>query len=89
MLFYSIKNNRLCRFDGKSFLTKFKGKQIMFIGDSISRNQKQSLICLLHSAVPQARVIQQGVDPIINYTYLVSDLFHHKPSYKIIAIINK
>jgi len=61
----------------------------MFIGDSISRNQRQSLACLLHSAVPQARVIQQGVDPIINYTYLVSDLFHHKPSYKINSIINK
>jgi hypothetical protein len=63
----------LCRFDGKSLLTKFKGKQIMFIGDSVSLNQWQSLICLLHSAVPQARVIQQGGEPISNYTFQVSD----------------
>jgi hypothetical protein len=78
----------LFRFDGKSFLRKFKGKQIMFVGDSISRNQRQSLICLLHSAVPQAKVIQQGMDPFINYTYLVSDLFHHKSFFKISAKIN-
>ncbi|XP_045819785.1 protein trichome birefringence-like 38 [Trifolium pratense] len=63
-------NCNLPRFDGKSFLKKFKGKQIMFIGDSLSLNQWQSLICLLHSAVPQATIIQQGGNhPIKNYTF--------------------
>lgn len=30
-------------------------KKIMFVGDSISYNQWQSLICMLHAAVPWAR----------------------------------
>jgi hypothetical protein len=81
MTYYPFKVNFLlihivlCRFDGKSFLTKFKGKQLMFIGDSVSLNQWQSLICLLHSSVPQATVIQEGGDPINNYTFQVSDTF--------------
>ncbi|KAG9129936.1 hypothetical protein Leryth_007065 [Lithospermum erythrorhizon] len=41
----------LTRFDGRSFLQKFRGKRIMFVGDSLSRNQWESLVCMLHSAV--------------------------------------
>ncbi|XP_061357488.1 protein trichome birefringence-like 38 [Gastrolobium bilobum] len=63
------KNCDLPRFDGKDFLTKLKGKQIMFIGDSVSLNHWQSLICLLHSAVPQSEILQQGTDYITNHTF--------------------
>ncbi|XP_038882233.1 protein trichome birefringence-like 41 [Benincasa hispida] len=42
----------LTRFDGKLFLEKFRGKNILFVGDSLSRNQWQSLTCMIHSAVP-------------------------------------
>ncbi|CAL0326235.1 unnamed protein product [Lupinus luteus] len=59
----------LPRFDGKSFLTKFKGKQIMFIGDSISVNQYQSLICMLHSSVPEIRILTEGRGHVINNTF--------------------
>ncbi|KAK7243407.1 hypothetical protein RIF29_38202 [Crotalaria pallida] len=63
-------NCNLPRFDGRSFLEKFKGKQIMFIGDSISVNQWQSLICLLHSAAPQSKILKHGNGrPITNYTF--------------------
>ncbi|KAK7243405.1 hypothetical protein RIF29_38200 [Crotalaria pallida] len=75
-------NCNLPRFDGKSFLKKFKGKQIMFIGDSISLNQWQSLVCMLHSAVPQSTILEQGSEPITNYTfqgYEVSVLVFHSP----------
>ncbi|KAF8409137.1 hypothetical protein HHK36_005210 [Tetracentron sinense] len=44
----------LPRFDGEDFLTRFKGQKILFVGDSLILNQWQSLICMLHSAVPHA-----------------------------------
>ncbi|XP_074276045.1 protein trichome birefringence-like 43 [Silene latifolia] len=44
----------LPRFDGVDFLEKLKGKKIMFVGDSISLNQWQSLVCLLHTTTPNA-----------------------------------
>ncbi|KAF8024397.1 hypothetical protein BT93_F1551 [Corymbia citriodora subsp. variegata] len=42
----------LPRFDGRDFLERQRGKKIMFVGDSLSKNMWQSLTCLLHSAVP-------------------------------------
>ncbi|KAK4439095.1 protein trichome birefringence-like 41 [Sesamum alatum] len=44
----------LSRFDGAELLRRYKGKSIMFVGDSLSRNQWQSLICMLYSSVPGA-----------------------------------
>lgn len=44
----------LSRFNGEVFLETFRGKSIMFVGDSLSRNQWQSLTCMLHYAVPDA-----------------------------------
>ncbi|ESW05297.1 hypothetical protein PHAVU_011G168300 [Phaseolus vulgaris] len=43
----------LPRFDGVKFLEKYRGKKIMFVGDSLSNNMWQSLTCLLHIAVPK------------------------------------
>ncbi|KAL3676035.1 hypothetical protein R1sor_025983 [Riccia sorocarpa] len=37
----------LPRFDAKAFLDMFRGKTIAFVGDSLSRNQMQSLLCML------------------------------------------
>ncbi|CAF1704535.1 unnamed protein product [Brassica napus] len=42
------------RFNGVEFLEKNKGKKIMFVGDSLSLNQWQSLTCMLHSSVPNS-----------------------------------
>ncbi|KAG4377561.1 hypothetical protein GLYMA_18G151000v4 [Glycine max] len=44
----------LTRFNGEDFLTRLRGKSIMFVGDSLGLNQWQSLTCMLHIAVPQA-----------------------------------
>ncbi|KAK8589015.1 hypothetical protein V6N12_023424 [Hibiscus sabdariffa] len=44
----------LPRFNAEDFLRKFKGKKIMFIGDSLSLNQWQSLTCMLHSSLPRS-----------------------------------
>ncbi|KAL6567365.1 hypothetical protein OROGR_001033 [Orobanche gracilis] len=42
----------LPRFDGLKFLNKWRGKKIMFVGDSLSLNQWQSLACMIYAAIP-------------------------------------
>ena len=37
----------LPRFDAKNFLRIVRGKRMAFVGDSVSRNQMESLLCLL------------------------------------------
>ncbi|KAJ4726509.1 Trichome birefringence-like family [Melia azedarach] len=44
----------LPRFDGQDFLERYRGKKIMFVGDSLSNNMWLSLACMLHSAVPNS-----------------------------------
>ncbi|XP_062093238.1 protein trichome birefringence-like 41 [Humulus lupulus] len=46
---------QLPRFNGVEFLKKFKGKKILFVGDSLSLNQWQSLTCMLHTSVPRSK----------------------------------
>ncbi|KAK6946603.1 PC-Esterase [Dillenia turbinata] len=62
----------LQRFNAKDFLQRFKGKSIMFVGDSLSRNQWQSLKCLLYSSVPNARVNETylGQEDVTTFTFL-------------------
>ncbi|KAL6602792.1 hypothetical protein ACP70R_043153 [Stipagrostis hirtigluma subsp. patula] len=43
---------RLPRFDGAAFLRRWRGKRVVFVGDSLSMNQWASLACMLHAAVP-------------------------------------
>ncbi|WKA11914.1 hypothetical protein VitviT2T_029365 [Vitis vinifera] len=52
---YKWKPNdcHLPRFNGEDFLKRFKGKKIMFVRDSLSENQWQSLTCMVHAAIPQ------------------------------------
>ncbi|GLT78442.1 hypothetical protein SLA2020_499780 [Shorea laevis] len=42
----------LPRFVGKVMLEKLQNKRLVFVGDSIGRNQWESLLCMLSSAVP-------------------------------------
>lgn len=44
----------LPRFNGEDLLGRMRGKKMMFVGDSLSLNEWQSMACLLHNAVPQA-----------------------------------
>lgn len=59
------------RFNGVDFLRKLKGKRLMFVGDSLSLNQWQSLTCLLHVAVPQAHYTSKTVQGLSTFTFPV------------------
>ncbi|XP_057448426.1 xyloglucan O-acetyltransferase 1-like [Lotus japonicus] len=50
----------LPRFKPHTFLQLIKNKHVAFVGDSISRNQLESLICLLTTASTPHRVHHQG-----------------------------
>ncbi|XP_058208631.1 protein trichome birefringence-like 39 isoform X2 [Rhododendron vialii] len=45
----------LPRFNGKDFLERWRGKKIMFVGDSLSVNMWESLSCMIHSWVPNSK----------------------------------
>lgn len=60
---------KLARFNGLQFLKKNKGKKIMFVGDSLSLNQWQSLACMLHSSVPNSTYTLTTQGSISTYTF--------------------
>ncbi|CAN6834589.1 unnamed protein product [Brassica oleracea] len=43
------------RFDGQAFLNKWRGKRVMFVGDSLSQNMWESLGCTIHASVPYTK----------------------------------
>ncbi|XP_062210906.1 protein PMR5-like [Phragmites australis] len=72
----------LPRFNGADFLTRMKGKTVMFVGDSLGRNQWESLICLLHAAAPQSPAQLVSEDPLYTYKFLeyeVTVSFYRSP----------
>ncbi|ERN07409.1 hypothetical protein AMTR_s00019p00245310 [Amborella trichopoda] len=40
------------RFNAIDFLERIRGKRLMLVGDSMNRNQFESMVCLLHEALP-------------------------------------
>ncbi|KAM0841488.1 hypothetical protein ACQ4PT_058985 [Festuca glaucescens] len=49
----------LARFDAKIMLKKLRNRRVVFVGDSIGRNQWESLLCMLSSAVPDKSSIYE------------------------------
>eukprot|EP00262_Sarcandra_glabra_P001028 TRINITY_DN11040_c0_g3_i1.p1 TRINITY_DN11040_c0_g3~~TRINITY_DN11040_c0_g3_i1.p1 ORF type:complete len:220 (+),score=-9.91 TRINITY_DN11040_c0_g3_i1:49-708(+) len=69
----------LPRFNGRDFLTRLRGKKIMFVGDSLSLNQWQSLSCLLYASVPNAKTKftrQDLLSTLIFLDYGVSVMYY-------------
>ncbi|KAL8228717.1 hypothetical protein R6Q57_013617 [Mikania cordata] len=59
----------LPRFNGLDLLSKWRGKKVMFVGDSLSENMWQSLACLLHASAPRSKTSFQQKSPLTSLTF--------------------
>ncbi|CAN8290934.1 unnamed protein product [Cochlearia groenlandica] len=57
------------RFDGGAFLRRFRGKRVMFVGDSLSLNMWESLGCMIHASVPKAKSTFHKSTPLSTITF--------------------
>ncbi|XP_016475543.1 protein trichome birefringence-like 39 [Nicotiana tabacum] len=72
----------LPRFNGLVFLEKYRGKNIMFVGDSLSLNMWESLACMIHSSVPNVKtavIKKNGISEIAFLDYGVRLLMYRTP----------
>ncbi|KAF5180730.1 trichome birefringence-like, partial [Thalictrum thalictroides] len=53
------KDCNLPRFDAKAMLEKLRNRRLVFVGDSIGRNQWESLLCMLSSVIPNKESIYE------------------------------
>ncbi|KAJ6692226.1 PROTEIN TRICHOME BIREFRINGENCE-LIKE 9-RELATED [Salix purpurea] len=67
-------NCELPRFNGLEFLRNMKGKSMMFVGDSLGRNQWESLVCLISSSVPQSSTKMSRGLPFSIFKFLDYDV---------------
>ncbi|WVZ68324.1 hypothetical protein U9M48_017280 [Paspalum notatum var. saurae] len=49
------KDCTMPRFDAKLFMERLRGKRMMFVGDSLNRNQWESMVCLAQAASPPGK----------------------------------
>lgn len=48
-----------CRFNATKMLEMIRGKRLVFVGDSLNRNQWESMLCLLASAVKDPKKVYE------------------------------
>ncbi|KAG2305858.1 hypothetical protein Bca52824_025606 [Brassica carinata] len=66
----------LPRFNGRDFLERSRNGRIVFVGDSIGRNQWESLLCMLSQAVSnKSEIYEVNGSPISNHKGFLSMRF--------------
>ncbi|XP_076934514.1 protein trichome birefringence-like 8 [Bidens hawaiensis] len=67
----------LPRFDARDFLERSRNGRIVFAGDSIGRNQWESLLCMLSQGVSNTSTIyEEHGNPITKHKGFLSIMFH-------------
>ncbi|VAI30560.1 unnamed protein product [Triticum turgidum subsp. durum] len=58
----------LAKFDARRFMERMRGKRLMFVGDSLNRNQFYSLVCMVQSILSKGRkkVVKRGSNTIFH-----------------------
>ncbi|KAK1416695.1 hypothetical protein QVD17_25810 [Tagetes erecta] len=81
----------LSRFNGEDFLKRNKGKKIMFVGDSLSYNQWQSLACLLysHDRHYNLRLTHQGAFSTVFFTEHEVSIMYLKNGFLVDLVTNE
>ncbi|GAA0148935.1 hypothetical protein LIER_36829 [Lithospermum erythrorhizon] len=72
----------LPRFNGVDFLRRWRGKKIMFVGDSLSLNMWESLACMIYSSVPNSVtnfVRKDSVSSVTFQDYGVTIMLYRTP----------
>ncbi|KAM2527472.1 hypothetical protein TB1_024722 [Malus domestica] len=54
---WEAKGCKIPRFDATDMLERLRGKRVIIVGDSLNRNQWESLACLLYSALPPSQTL--------------------------------
>ncbi|KAK4775415.1 hypothetical protein SAY87_023376 [Trapa incisa] len=57
------------RFDGGEMLRRWRGKKIMFVGDSLSLNMWESLSCMIHASVPNSKTTFARKESLSSVTF--------------------
>ncbi|GAV82390.1 PC-Esterase domain-containing protein/PMR5N domain-containing protein [Cephalotus follicularis] len=70
------KDCNLPRFDARLMLEKLRNRRVVFAGDSIARNQWESLLCMLTSAIPDnSAVYEVNGNPITKHRGFLNFMF--------------
>jgi len=67
-------NTFFCSFNPVLALKKLQGKRLLFVGDSLQRNQWESFVCLVEWIIPQnQKSMKRGV---VHSVFKVKVLMH-------------